>query len=182
MLKKFTGLACLLALPAAMYAQTITGSISGHVVDQQGGVVVNALVTATEAARQTVTTQHTSANGDFSLTALQPGSYSITIEAPGFKKMTRSSINLDANDKLALGDLALQVGAVTESSKCRYNSNSADGKRGTLRDHHRQADRKHRSQRPQSAGHGEAGSRRVSSPPAPATRSAVPERAPIILR
>ena len=34
---------------------------------------------------------------------------------PGFKKLSDSNIPLDANDKLALGDIVLQVGAVTES-------------------------------------------------------------------
>src|SRR5262249_12641359 len=41
--------------------------------------------------------------------------YSVTIEAPGFKKTTRSNIALDANDKLGIGDLVLEVSAVTES-------------------------------------------------------------------
>jgi hypothetical protein len=46
---------------------------------------------------------------------LLPGNYSITIEANGFKKFPRSGITLDANDKLALGDLVLEVGSVTET-------------------------------------------------------------------
>jgi len=41
--------------------------------------------------------------------------YNITIEAAGFKKLERPNIPLDANDKLALGNLGLQVGAVSEA-------------------------------------------------------------------
>ena len=59
MLKKSLGLVCFLAFTLATYAQNISGSISGRLVDQQGAVVVNALITVTETAKKTVTTQHT---------------------------------------------------------------------------------------------------------------------------
>ncbi len=114
MLNKMLGLTCVLALSVATYAQNITGSISGRLVDQQGGVVVNATITLTETSKKTVSSQKTSASGDFSLAGLLPGTYTLTVESPGFKKLTRTGINLDANDKLGLGDMTLQVGAVTD--------------------------------------------------------------------
>ena len=114
MLKKSVGLVCFLALAVATYAQNITGSMSGRVVDQQGGVVANALVTATESSKKTLNSQRTAATGDFTLPGLLPGTYSVTVESPGFKKLTRSNIALDANDKISIGDITLQVGAVTD--------------------------------------------------------------------
>ena len=104
-------LACL----ANSYAQTITGSITGRLVDQQGGVIINATVVLTETERQTANTQRTGSSGDFTFTTLSPGTYSLTVESPGFKKLSRTAITLDANDKLSLGDVALQVGAVTDT-------------------------------------------------------------------
>src|SRR6202035_1290899 len=97
------------------FAQTISGSIAGRVIDAQGAVVPNASVTVTESSKNLRVSSKTSAGGDFLVPGLLPGNYSITIEANGFKKLPRSGITLNANDKLALGDLVLEVGAVTES-------------------------------------------------------------------
>ena len=105
----------LLVLAIQGYAQTITGSMSGRVIDQQGAAVPNATVTATEPTRKTTNTAKTNGQGEFQFAGLNPGSYTIAVEAAGFKKLDRKNTALDANDKLSLGDLTLQVGAVTES-------------------------------------------------------------------
>ncbi len=115
MLKKLYLPACLMLVSLASYAQTIDGSIAGHVADPQGGAVTNATVTVTEAARNTKNVAKTNNTGDFTVTGLLPGTYSIAVEATGFKKLVRSNIALDANDKLGVGNLTLEVGAVTES-------------------------------------------------------------------
>ncbi len=97
------------------YSQTISGSISGRLVDQQGAVVTNATVVATEPTKNVTITTKTNDQGDFIFPGLQPGVYNVSVEAAGFKKLERARVPLDANDKLALGNLALQVGAVTEA-------------------------------------------------------------------
>ncbi len=102
-------------LTAAGYAQNITGSMSGRVVDQSGSVVPNATVTAVEPAKNYVVTTKSNAAGEFSIAGLQPGTYNVGVVVTGFKKLEKLNIPLDAQDKLALGDLALEVGAVTES-------------------------------------------------------------------
>src|SRR5205085_7197552 len=89
--------------------------ISGRIIDAQGAVVPNATVTATEPTKNVTATTKTNEQGDFVLPGLQPGTYSVSVEAAGFKKLERPNIPLDANDKLALGNLALQVGAVSEA-------------------------------------------------------------------
>src|SRR5260370_17593743 len=97
------------------FAQTIRGSIAGRVVDAQGAVVPNASVTVTEPSKNLRISSKTSAGGDFLVPGLLPGTYSIMVESNGFKKLPRTGITLNANDKLALGDLVLEVGAVTET-------------------------------------------------------------------
>src|SRR3954451_9947735 len=104
---------CLLGLSG--YAQNISGSISGHVIDAQGAVIPNANVTANDPTKSVTATTKTNDSGDFVFPGLQPGNYTISVEAQGFKKLQRPNIPLDANDKLALGDMVLQVGAVSES-------------------------------------------------------------------
>ena len=97
------------------YAQTITGSMTGRVVDQQGSGIPNATVTVTEPSKRVTVTSKTAVGGEFSVAGLLPGTYTVAVEAVGFKRMSRAGIALDANDKLALGELSMEVGAVTES-------------------------------------------------------------------
>lgn len=107
--------AALLLVSSYGSAQNITGSMSGRVTDGTGSVIVGATVTVTDLAQNVPTVRKTSAEGNFAIAGLMPGNYSITVEAPGFKKLTRSGIPLDANDKLAIGDLVMEVGSVTDS-------------------------------------------------------------------
>ena len=111
-----------LVLAAAGHAQNITGSLAGRVVDPQGSAVPNAQVSVTEASKNLTVTQKTAADGTFLFAGLLPGTYSVSVEAMGFKKLSRPNIPLDANDKLAVGDLALEVGAVTESIEVTANA------------------------------------------------------------
>jgi hypothetical protein len=97
------------------YAQNISGSISGHVVDQQSAAITNSTVTAVDPARRVTVSTKTNEQGDFVFAALQPGNYTLSVEAPGFKKLERSNVPLDANDKLTLGNLTLEVGALNEA-------------------------------------------------------------------
>jgi hypothetical protein len=114
---KMTTLLCLFAVVVVFQAsaQNISGSISGHVIDQQGAAIPNTTVTAVEPAKKLTVTTKTNDQGDFVFPALQPGNYTLTIEAAAFRKLERPNVPLDANDKLALGTLTLQVGALTEA-------------------------------------------------------------------
>jgi hypothetical protein len=86
------------------HAQQISGSIAGRLIDQQGAVISSAAVTITEPSKNVTITAKTNESGTFVFPALQPGSYTISASAPGFKKLEKTHITLDANDKLALGD------------------------------------------------------------------------------
>src|SRR5579863_734820 len=84
------------------YAQNITGSMSGRVVDQQGAVVSNATVTAVETNKGVSTVTKTTDSGEFTLAGLPPGNYKVEVSSTGFKKLERPNIPLNAQDKLAL--------------------------------------------------------------------------------
>ena len=96
-------------------AQNISGQISGRVLDPQGSAVPDATVTVTDVSKKTAVGTKTNEQGDFVLPGLQPGTYDLRVEARGFKRLDRPTIPLDANDKLALGALTLEVGALTEA-------------------------------------------------------------------
>jgi Carboxypeptidase regulatory-like domain/TonB-dependent Receptor Plug Domain len=104
-----------LLLTGLGFSQTISGSITGNVLDAQRAALANAAVTAKDVQQQFNFTSRTDESGRFAFPQVPPGTYQLTIEAPGFKRMTRDNITLSANDKLALGDLIMEVGAVTES-------------------------------------------------------------------
>ncbi len=95
-------------------SQTITGSIFGSVVDNTGSVVPRASLklvnTDTGAARAAITDQR----GEFVISALDPGRYSLTVQVTGFKTLVRNDVVLTPSERLALGNLTLQLGTQTE--------------------------------------------------------------------
>jgi hypothetical protein len=107
--------ASVFVLASRGYAQNISGSMAGRIVDQQGAAVPGASVTTAEPNRKISVTAKTNDAGEFVFPGLQPGNYTLTVEAAGFKKLEKPGIPLDANDKLDLGAVPLQVGAVSES-------------------------------------------------------------------
>ena len=111
-LKTASRFLCLLAglvLTAPLLAQN--GTIQGTLVDQQGALVTNATVKATDQAKGIVTRQTaTDAKGDFQLQPLSPGTYTLEITAAGMSTVQRQNIVLDIGQTLNLGQIPLTVG------------------------------------------------------------------------
>src|SRR6266850_2233706 len=114
-------LECLLVIVAALTfnvaanGQSITGSVSGTVTDSSGGIIPGAAVTLSSDKTREIRTATTNSEGRFSFAALQPGEYSIKIERQGFQTLEQKGAVLSANESLALGELKLQPGQVTET-------------------------------------------------------------------
>jgi hypothetical protein len=111
MYRLFVGLA---VSAAAMLAQQTSGSISGTVRDSQQAAIAAAKVTVMNRAQGLIREVPTSSDGSFMVTPLQSAVYSVSVEAPGFKKFERPEVKIFANDRIAL-DIVLEVGAVTET-------------------------------------------------------------------
>ena len=105
----------LLFSAASISAQTTSGSISGGVIDQQQASVAGATITINDVARGFTQSAGTDREGRFVFPQLPPGTYTLSIEAKGFKRTERTNLLLVANDRLALGNLLLEVGATTET-------------------------------------------------------------------
>lgn len=118
--------AVLLCCSIALVAQEVTGTILGTVTDSSGAVVPGAKVTITNTDRgaieRVVTTNKA---GEYSAPLLPIGKYSVTIEAPNFKKITESGITLNVNDKLSVNG-ALEIGAATETVSVQANALQVD--------------------------------------------------------
>src|SRR5450759_3270835 len=102
-------------MPVQSVAQTVTGTITGSVVDNSGAVVVGASVALTSESTGAARQAKTSETGGFVFAAVQPGSYMVRVEVQGFRAFRRTGIVLTANDRVALGDIEMTLGAVTET-------------------------------------------------------------------
>jgi len=111
--------ACLLLFSAFAakhaLAQSITGGITGNVVDTTGAAIPNAAVTLTSDATNEVRKTTANETGTFGFTAVQPGSYSLKVERDGFKAQERTGIRVAATEHVAVGNIQLEVGAVSST-------------------------------------------------------------------
>lgn len=111
-------------------AQTGTSTIKGSVVDAQENVVPGATLILTNPERNFNRRQITSGSGTYSFSAVPPGTYTIEVEAIGFKKLTLTNINalvdtpLDLPITLEVGNLAESV-TVTASEGAALNTSDA---------------------------------------------------------
>lgn len=104
-------LALVATLP--MHAQRYLGSINGQVQDSTGAKVPGAEVTVVESSTRFTTKVTTDGSGTFTLPALNPGTYTVTVTAAGFATETRRGVLLTAG-QLQEVDVDLKAGATGE--------------------------------------------------------------------
>src|SRR5437868_11178512 len=108
----------LLALSLGAFAQIQNGQFTGVVTDPSGAAIANAKVTVTNLGTNATTVATTNQSGIFAARELQIGTYSISVEAPGFRKSVNSGLSANAgvvthvDFKMELGQ-ASQVVEVT---------------------------------------------------------------------
>ena len=96
-------------------AQTSSGQISGRVLDPSGAAVAHADVTVTNQLTNDKRTAKTQSSGEFVVPALQPGTFTVSVKAPGFKSYEKHGLILTASERLAAGNIQLELGAVSET-------------------------------------------------------------------
>src|SRR5216683_7632846 len=106
---------CLVTLTAQpVWGQAVYGSIIGTVTDPQGAAVVNAKVTVLNERKGTTDTTTTNESGNYSVTHLIADTYTVRVEAPGFKVSEQKGVivNVDASASVPL---QFQVGGTAET-------------------------------------------------------------------
>src|SRR4051794_8277686 len=94
---------------------TVTGTITGNVIDPSGQAIPGAKVTVVNTSTSEPRSAVASDGGAFSVAAVQPGTYNLRVEHPGFKAYERRGLVVSANERVALGNVAMQIGEVTET-------------------------------------------------------------------
>ena len=105
-------LVCMSSLAFAQGAASTT-SLSGIVKDADGGVLPGATVTVTNIATKTSQTAVTNGQGLYSFPNMNVGTYTVTVEMSGFKKMTHTDVRLLGNQPANI-TTTLQIGGLTE--------------------------------------------------------------------
>lgn len=122
----------LAAMPSALWAQ---GSVTlfGTVTDPSGGVIPGVSITVTHrqtgAARQTTSDQA----GNYVVSQLPVGTYSLKAAAPGFKAFLQDNIRVQVDENRQV-HITLEVGAVTESVSVVAEIAQVETRSGTLKE------------------------------------------------
>jgi hypothetical protein len=107
-------LAGLFCCAATLSAQTVTGSITGTVVDSGGGVIPHVSLKLVSGATGAVREATSNDRGDFSFEAVLPGTYTLSVELSGFKKYEQTNLHVEPSDHLSVGQIKLDLGATSE--------------------------------------------------------------------
>jgi hypothetical protein len=101
---------CLLAIVPVAFSQGVSGHIVGTVHDETNAVIPNAQVTVTNQDTGIVTHTKSNAFGEYRSDNLQPGTYRVKVDAPGFRETVSSGniVTVDNNNRV---DVNMLVGA-----------------------------------------------------------------------
>ena len=128
---KMLVLALLLGTLAGLASAQTFGELTGRVTDPSGaavpGTMVTATNTATNSARQAVTTDA----GDYAFPSLSPGVYRIRMEHSGFKGITSDTIEVQVQQAVRF-DATLQVGQVSDTIEVSANADLLQAENATV--------------------------------------------------
>src|ERR1700722_5292054 len=108
------GAAFVSVMTTGALAQSYLGGVRGLVQDPGKATIATAKVTLTNQGTNVARSELSNASGEFSFSQVDPGTYTLTAESPGFKKVEQKGIVVGTQEFLTI-DLKLEVGSVTES-------------------------------------------------------------------
>src|ERR1041384_3979901 len=109
----FFGVLVFMALVQMGFAQEFRGTITGTVADPNGALLPGATVVVKNTETNIATTVKTNDEGAFTVTALIPGTYTVSATGNGFKTSTRENIGVNVDDRLTV-DFKLEIGSTAE--------------------------------------------------------------------
>lgn len=97
-----------------IFAQRDLGTIAGTVTDPSGGAIPNAKVTITQEGTGVIHTSESNEAGAYTMPALPPGTYTVTVEASGFQTAQQKGVIVNAGVPVGV-DTRMQVGSATQT-------------------------------------------------------------------
>ncbi|MBL8177986.1 MAG: carboxypeptidase regulatory-like domain-containing protein, partial [Bryobacterales bacterium] len=113
--------AALCLYQSVLPAQESRGAVTGTVRDSQNAVIAGANVAVTNTATNETRRVVTNETGYYEVNFLEPSSYSVAVEASGFKKLLRSGLQVNVGSRLEI-DLTLEVGQVVETVEVKADA------------------------------------------------------------
>src|SRR2546427_10119639 len=104
----------LVSLTSALQAQSTSANLTGRITDPSKAVIADAKIAAISADTNVRYETLTNVSGEYYLANLQPGSYRIEIETPGFKKLIKPDVVLQVQHVLEI-DLEMMLGSSSDS-------------------------------------------------------------------
>jgi Carboxypeptidase regulatory-like domain len=108
-----TALIVLLLSTLTAKGQVLYGTLTGTVTDKTGAVLPNAAVTLTDPATGQVRSATADAQGNYQLTNLLPGTYTLAVQETGFARFEEKNIAIEINRQGRV-DVTLQPAGVTQ--------------------------------------------------------------------
>lgn len=119
---------------AVCVAQTRdTAAVFGVVSDSQGAAVPDAAVTMTNTQTGIVRTLHTNDTGQYLLSSLPIGVYTISVEHTAFKRYERTGVLLQANDNVKV-DVPLEIGDIKTTISIEASAQQVETRSSTLKE------------------------------------------------
>src|SRR5215472_14883835 len=106
-------IAAVLSAFTMLNAQQLTATLSGVAMDPSDARIPNANVVVKNEATGDTRTTKSGADGFFSVTALIPGTYTVTISGKGFTSWEENGILLNQGDSRTIANIHLKVGSET---------------------------------------------------------------------
>jgi len=91
------------------HGQSFQGSLRGRVLDPNGGTTPAAKLTLTDEATSIARATVSNEQGEFNFTALTPATYTVTVEAAGFKRLDHKGVVVSTQVNVTL-DFVLELG------------------------------------------------------------------------
>ncbi len=113
----------LLAASAVLGQTPGTGAITGNVTDPHRRAVTHAVVLAENDATHVVRSVFTSADGDFHIPLLAPGSYTVTVSAPGFALNATHALHVTVSETRSL---TVELAVADSSTTIRVSGRAPD--------------------------------------------------------
>jgi Carboxypeptidase regulatory-like domain len=113
-MRTFRAVCCLAFLVFTVEAQEFRGTVLGRVTDTSGGVIANCEVTITNEGTNTVVKTTTTAAGAYTVPFLIPGSYTVSVQAAGFRTYQRPGVVVQVQERVEI-NAVLEPGVVTEA-------------------------------------------------------------------